>query len=87
MQKIIITLLFGLILISASAQVERLVGPRIGMTFITPGSTADVLNEGFDYATDNETKLGETGVQHLLLSMVGSGKPDLLMVEVILSVL
>ena len=61
MKKIIIAFLFGLIFISASAQVERLVGPRIGMTFITPGSTADVLNEGFDYATDNETKLGETG--------------------------
>ena len=68
MKKIVVTLLFGLILISASAQVERLVGPRIGMTFITAGTTADVLHEGLGFVTDNNNekstsnrKLGETG--------------------------
>lgn len=61
MKKIIITLLFGLILISASAQVERLVGPRIGITFVTAGSTADFLHEGYDYVDDSETQLGQTG--------------------------
>ena len=49
-------LLFGFL--NANAQIERLTGPRVGATFITQGSAADVVNEGIDY--DNNM-FGTTG--------------------------
>lgn len=44
---------------NANAQIEKLSGPRVGMTFITPGSSADFLNEDLFYITHN--KKGSTG--------------------------
>ena len=63
MKKVLLTLVLGLGLLTASAQIQQLAGPRIGMTFITEGSTADFLHKGIDYVTeDGKTyKLGETG--------------------------
>jgi hypothetical protein len=67
MKKVLLTLVLGLGLLTASAQIQQLAGPRIGMTFITAGSTADFLHKGFDYVQyedeyeDAEHKLGETG--------------------------
>jgi hypothetical protein len=67
MKKVLLTLVLGLGLLTASAQIQKLAGPRIGMTFITAGSTADFLHKGFDYVQyedeyeDAEHKLGETG--------------------------
>ena len=63
MKKVLLTLVLGLGLLTASAQIQQLAGPRIGMTFISEGSTADFLHKGIDYVTeDGKTyKLGETG--------------------------
>ena len=67
MKKVLLTLVLGLGLLTASAQIQQLAGPRIGMTLISAGSTADFLHKGFDYVQyDNEYegaehKLGETG--------------------------
>ena len=63
MKKVLLTLVLGLGLLTASAQIQQLAGPRIGMTFITEGSTADFLHKGIDYVTeDGKTyKLDETG--------------------------
>ena len=67
MKKILLTLVLGLGLLTASAQIQQLAGPRIGMTLITAGSTADFFHKGFDYVQyENEYegaehKLGETG--------------------------
>ena len=67
MKKVLLTLVLGLGLLTASAQIQKLAGPRIGMTFITAGSTADFLHKGFDYVQYEdeyeyaEHKLGETG--------------------------
>ncbi len=43
-----------------NAQIEKLAGPRVGMTFITPGSGADFVNEGLAFDA-NENKYGSTG--------------------------
>ena len=67
MKKVLLTLVLGLGLLTASAQIQQLAGPRIGMTLITAGSTADFLHKGFDYVQYEdeyegaEHKLGETG--------------------------
>ena len=49
MKKIVFTIALGLVLLTASAQIQKLAGPRIGVTFITQGSTADFIHKGFDY--------------------------------------
>ena len=61
MKKITTTIALGLIIISANAQIQKLAGPRIGLTFITPGATADFIHEGFNYLDEESNKLGETG--------------------------
>ena len=61
MKKIILTIALGLMIISVNAQIQKLAGPRIGMTFITESSTADFLHKGFDYVDEEKNKLGETG--------------------------
>ena len=61
MKKLILTIASILMIISVNAQIQKLAGPRIGMTFITAGSTADVLHKGFDYVDEENNKLGETG--------------------------
>jgi hypothetical protein len=49
MKKIVLTIALGLGLLTANAQIEKLAGPRIGMTLVTPGSTADFIHEGFGF--------------------------------------
>ncbi|MDB4088135.1 hypothetical protein N9544_00775 [Flavobacteriales bacterium] len=44
----------------SNAQIEKLSGPRIGITVVTPGSSADILNEGFQFGDDGE-RYGSTG--------------------------
>ena len=61
MRKIVFTITLGLGLLTASAQIQKLAGPRVGMTFITQGSTADFIHKGFDYVDRDDVKLGETG--------------------------
>ena len=61
MRKIVFTITLGLGLLTASAQIQKLAGPRVGMTFITQGSTADFIHKGFDYVDRDDLKLGETG--------------------------
>ena len=60
MKKIVTTSVLALILvISAQAQVEKLAGPRVGLTYISEGATADFLREGFK--DDGEGIYGSTG--------------------------
>ena len=61
MKKLIVIVVCALTSISVNAQIQKLAGPRIGMTLITEGSTADFLHKGFDYVDEEENKLGETG--------------------------
>ena len=59
MKRIILTLALGLGLLTANAQIEKLSGPRIGITLIGAGPVADFLHEGFDF--DEEDGFGSTG--------------------------
>ena len=61
MKKIIVTMVLGLGLLTANAQIQKLAGPRIGLTLITSGSTADFFHKGYEYIDSEENKLGETG--------------------------
>jgi hypothetical protein len=60
MKKILLTLVLGLGLLTANAQIEKLAGPRLGVTFISPGPIADFLHDGFDFDGDEE-QYGSTG--------------------------
>ena len=55
----IITLLF--LSLVTNAQIEKLTGPRFGITFITKGSSADILNEGINFDEDKNNGFGNTG--------------------------
>ena len=61
MKKLVFTIALGLGLLTASAQIQKLAGPRIGMTIVSQGSTADFIHKGFDYIDEENEKLGETG--------------------------
>ena len=45
MKRILLTLVLGLGLLTANAQIEKLAGPRIGFTLLTHGSSADFIND------------------------------------------
>ena len=55
-----LTLALGLGLLTANAQIEKLAGPRLGVTFISAGPIADFLHDGFDFDGDEE-QYGSTG--------------------------
>ena len=59
---IIALVFFTTMLISttANAQIEKLAGPRVGVTFISAGPIADFLHDGFDFDGDRE-QYGSTG--------------------------
>ena len=62
MKKTIYTLSIALGLgLSANAQIEKLAGPRIGLTLITAGPVADFLHEGFDFDENEDGGFGSTG--------------------------
>ena len=61
MKKILLTLALGLGLLTANAQIEKLAGPRLGLTFIGAGPVADFLHDGFDFDDDRDGKHGSTG--------------------------
>ena len=49
MKRILLTIALGLGLLTANAQVEKLAGPRVGITYISAGPIADFIHEGFDF--------------------------------------
>jgi len=68
MKKIIYTLSIVLGLgLSANAQIEKLAGPRVGITMVTPGLLANILKKDVSFFSDDNreswegTSLGEYG--------------------------
>jgi len=45
MKKILLILTLGLGILTANAQIQKLAGPRIGVTILTHGSSADFIND------------------------------------------
>ena len=82
MKKIILATTFSFVaVICANAQVERLDGPRVGVTYISAGSTADFLRQGLKMMEKEYMEVLDLLLQH---NMAGSGKLDLLMEGVML---
>ena len=52
MKKLLLTFILGILVIVSNAQIKHLKGPRIGVTLVTPGWSADIINEGL--STDEE---------------------------------
>ncbi len=59
--RILTTLTLLFFSIVSYSQIEKLNGPRFGITFITPGSSADYLNEGLSFNEDENGGFGNTG--------------------------
>lgn len=60
--KAIYTLLILLIPFIVFSQIEKLSGPRVGITLISQGSSADYLNEGINFDEDENNGFGNTGL-------------------------
>jgi hypothetical protein len=67
MKKLITTIVFGLIIISANAQIQKLAGPRIGITMVQPGLLANILRKDVKFFSNENkeswegTSLGKKG--------------------------
>ena len=61
MKKLLLTLILGILVIVSNAQIKHFNGPRIGVTLLTPGWSADIINEGFDYDEGPNYESGSSG--------------------------
>ncbi len=61
MKKLLLTLILGILVVVSNAQIKHLKGPRIGVTLLTPGWSADIINEGFDYDENSNYESGSSG--------------------------
>lgn len=59
--KIILVLSLLLGFFTSYSQIEKLSGPRLGFTVVSPGSAADILNEGIDFSESQSRGYGNTG--------------------------
>ena len=73
MKKIILTLAISLALLSADAQVDKLSGPRAGITMITSGSLASIIRGDVPFFSDEvrEKWTGSTGKYGAAISQYG----------------
>ena len=60
MKNIILILVIAFWSLKSNAQIEKLSGPRFGVTFLSAGSAADFIHDGFDFDDTNQ-KFGSTG--------------------------
>ncbi|MDA0682420.1 MAG: hypothetical protein O2781_03610 [Bacteroidetes bacterium] len=73
MKKLITTIVFCLIIISANAQIQKLAGPRIGITMVQAGTLASILRKdvGFFNGEFREEWSGSTGKYGAVMSQYG----------------
>ena len=68
MKKTLLTLVIALSVLSADAQIEKLAGPRVGITMVQSGLLANILKKDVSLFSDENreswdgTSLGESGV-------------------------
>ena len=60
--KILYVIIILVIPFIGFSQIEKLSGPRVGITLISQGSSADYLNEGFNFDEDENNGFGNTGL-------------------------
>jgi len=67
MKKLLFTMVLGLGILTSNAQIQKLAGPRIGITMVTPGLLANILKKDVSFFSDENreswdgTSLGEYG--------------------------
>jgi len=61
MKETLLTLTLILGLLTANAQVQKLVGPRLGVTVLAPGWSADIINEGLSADEEPNYESGFSG--------------------------
>jgi len=73
MKRIFTTILLSITLLSAEAQIEKLAGPRVGVTMITPGSLASIIRGDVPFFSDEirEEWTGSTGEYGAAISQYG----------------
>ncbi len=73
MKRIIITVLLTLSILIVDAQVQKLAGPRVGLTMVQAGSLASILRKDVDFFSDEvrEEWTGSTGKYGAVMSQYG----------------
>ena len=73
MKKIILILVIALAVLSVDAQIEKLAGPRVGITMISAGSLASILRKDVPLFSDDvmEKWTGSTGKYGAAISQYG----------------
>jgi len=73
MKRIFTTILLSITLLSAEAQIEKLAGPRVGVTMITSGSLASIIRGDVPFFSDDVSKewTGSTGKYGAAISQYG----------------
>ena len=73
MKIIFTTILMSIILLSAEAQIEKLAGPRVGVTMITPGSFSSIIRGDVSMFSDQvrEEWTGSTGKYGAAITQYG----------------
>jgi len=73
MKRIITTVLLSVSILSVDAQVDKLVGPRVGVTMVQAGSLASILRKDVSFFSDDirEEWTGSTGKYGAVMSQYG----------------
>ena len=73
MKKIITTILLSISILSVDAQVDKLAGPRVGMTMVSAGSLASILRKDVSLFSGDIRKewTGSTGKYGAVMSQYG----------------
>ena len=73
MKRIFATIILSITLLSAEAQIEKLAGPRVGFTMITPGSLASIIRGDIPFFSDEvrEVWTASTGKYGAAISQYG----------------
>ena len=73
MKRIFTTILLSIILLSADAQIEKLAGPKVGVTMVSSGSLASILRKDVGIFSDEvrEEWTGSTGKYGAVMSQYG----------------
>ena len=73
MKRIFTTIILSITLLSAEAQIEKLAGPRVGVTMITPGSLASIIRGDVPFFSNEvrEEWTGSTGEYGAAISQYG----------------
>jgi hypothetical protein len=73
MKRIFTTIILSITLLSAEAQIEKLAGPKVGVTMITPGSLASIIRGDVSLFSGDvrEEWTGSTGEYGAAISQYG----------------